>query len=448
MRNLLVTIFIIIFSFQLDAQETLTLNEAVRIGLQKNVYLQKISNNIQIAESNLLTSYGNFLPNVAASTSWGWTRSEDVGGTATIFGQVIPIPQSTSDTRNYSASISGSWTLFDGLANYNQLSKSRNELEVAKLQIERAKQEVIFQTVSGYYDVINLKKQMEVAEDNLKWNQKNLEMVTERNKVGQVTLADVYSQQVRTGTAELDAIRAKNNYETGKSNFLFNLGLDVLETYNFIDPTLESDKAIHDASEFILAEELTALINKALNTRSDFQSAQLNLENANKNITIANSGHLPSISNTFGFYSRTDKFDNILKNKTYTVGLALNIPIFSGWSIDNRVQMAEVDAKNKKLDLTDLEREIKKNLQKNYLDLQASIKRVDLSQKNIVAAEENRKIEESKYSLGSTTLLNVLIANSEYTMALSNLINAQFEFLKLKEQLNYYLGVLDSSKYE
>ena len=323
------------------------------------------------------------MPSVAASTSWGWTRSEDVGGTATIFGQVIPIPQSTSDTRNYNASISGSWTLFDGLANYNQLSKSRNELEVAKLQIERAKQEVIFQTVSGYYDVINLKKQMEVAEDNLKWNQKNLEMVTERNKVGQVTLADVYSQQVRTGTAELDAIRAKNNYETGKSNFLFNLGLDVLETYNFIDPTLESDKAIHDASEFILAEELTALINKALNTRSDFQSAQLNLENANKNITIANSGHLPSISNTFGFYSRTDKFDNILKNKTYTVGLALNIPIFSGWSIDNRVQMAEVDAKNKKLDLTDLEREIKKNLQKNYLDLQASIKRVDLSQKNI-----------------------------------------------------------------
>lgn len=448
MRNLLVTIFIIIFSFQLDAQETLTLNEAVRIGLQKNVYLQKISNNIQIAESNLLTSYGNFLPSVAASTSWSWTRSEDEGGTATIFGQVIPIPQSTTDTRNYSASISGSWTLFDGLANYNQLSKSRNELEVAKLQIERAKQEVIFQTVSGYYDVINLKKQMEVAEDNLKWNQKNLEMVTERNKVGQVTLADVYSQQVRTGTAELDAIRAKNNYETGKSNFLFNLGLDVLETYNFIDPTLESDKAIHDASEFILAEELTALINKALSTRSDFQSAQLNLENANKNITIANSGHLPSISNTFGFYSRTDNFDNILKNKTYTVGLALNIPIFSGWSIDNRVQMAEVDAKNKKLDLTDLEREIKKNLQKNYLDLQASIKRVDLSQKNIVAAEENRKIEESKYSLGSTTLLNVLIANSEYTMALSNLINAQFEFLKLKEQLNYYLGVLDSSKYE
>lgn len=70
------------------------------------------------------------------------------------------------------------------------------------------------------------------------------------------------------------------------------------------------------------------------------------------------------------------------------------------------------------------------------------------AKKNVIAAEENRKIEEEKYSLGAGTLLNVLIANADYTNAQTSYINSQFELLKLKEQLEYFLGVLDYKKYE
>ena len=73
---------------------------------------------------------------------------------------------------------------------------------------------------------------------------------------------------------------------------------------------------------------------------------------------------------------------------------------------------------------------------------------MNVSENNVAAAGENLKIEEEKYNLGSGKLLDVLIANSQYTTALTDLINAQFAYIVLSEQLKYNLGVLDFTKYE
>ena len=57
-------------------------------------------------------------------------------------------------------------------------------------------------------------------------------------------------------------------------------------------------------------------------------------------------------------------------------------------------------------------------------------------------------IQEERYSLGSSTLVEVLIASSDYTTAQTNLINAQFAYIQLSQQLKYLLGELDYKKYE
>ena len=73
---------------------------------------------------------------------------------------------------------------------------------------------------------------------------------------------------------------------------------------------------------------------------------------------------------------------------------------------------------------------------------------MDVSQRNVKSASENLKIEEEKYSIGSGKLLDVLIANSNYTTAQSDLINSQYAYIVLSDKLKYTLGVLDYSKYE
>ena len=98
--------------------------------------------------------------------------------------------------------------------------------------------------------------------------------------------------------------------------------------------------------------------------------------------------------------------------------------------------------------MSDLERDIKRQIKTSYINLQAAQKGLVVSENNVAAAKENLKIEEEKYSLGSGKLLDVLIANSRYTTALTDLLNAQFGFIVLSEQLKYNLGVLDYKEYE
>jgi len=446
MRINIIGVLLVLLTYSSFPQKIMSLSEAVQIALNRNTSLQKSYNSIESYESSVKSAYGNLLPTVNAQGSWSWSRSEDEGGLLNIGSTVINTPKTSSESRNYSASISSNWVLFDGLSNFANLYKNKNSLESARLILERLKQDIIFQTMSYYYGLLNSKKLLKVKEDNLKWNQKNFEIIKEKNNLGAVTLADVYAQQVKLGNAELELIRAQNDYSNDKSNFLFYLGLDVLENYEFEDAKVESEANKDESKKVSL--ELNELINKAINNRPDYKSVKLSLNNAYEGLTMARSGHIPSLSNYASFRVNGQRPSEMFDSKLYQVGLTLSIPIFSGWSVENRVEMAQVDIKNKEIELNDFQREIKKNILKNHLDLQASEKRLEVSEKNVTAAEENRKIEEEKYLLGSTTLLNVLIANSEYTNALSNYINSQYEFLRLKDQLEYLIGIIDEKRFE
>ncbi len=432
MRNILIIILLCLFSTQNFSQKVLTLNDAIKIAFQKNTTLQKSENSLQVYESNLKTSYGGLFPSLSASGDWNWSRTED---------RSTPLSYDY-ETRSYSVGLNSGWTLFDGLSTFTNISRNEKNLEAAKLDLLRLKQDIVFQTISSYYDILNAKKQVKVKEDNLKWNQKNYEIIVERNRLGSVTLADVYSQQVKLGSAELELIKATNDFETLKSQFLYQLGLDVFEKYTFEDASVEDFKTSVQKENL---KDLKESVEIALQNRSDYKSLQLGLETSMDNISIAKSGHLPTLSLSSGLSFGSNTIKTMFDKKRYSLNLGLNIPIFSGFIVDNKIQLAEVDAKNKKIQLDDFEREVKKDLQKNYLDLETSGKKLEVSHQNVKAAEENRRIEEEKYALGSTTLLNVLIANSDYTSALSLEINSHFDYLKLKEQLKYYLGILNST---
>ena len=448
MRTIFAFLLFITISLTGFSQEQLTLDEAIQIALHKNSTLQKSMNGLEGFESNVLASYGNFLPSLGLGAGWDWSRSDVEGASVEFVGGTPVVTAASTQQRSYRTSVGGSWTLFDGLSNFATLSQSKNDLQSAEFSLERLKQDIVFQTTSLFYDVLNTQKLLTVKEDNLKWNEKNLETIRERNKLGAATLADVYQQEVATGNAELEIIRTKNQLEVAKNELLFYLGMDVLKEYTFSDEISDEEAEVLKTN---LAEDyvkITEYVNEAMKNRLDYRSAMLDLEGAKDGVTIARSGHWPSLDASGSYTWTGSSLSDISNLKRSQVGISLNFPLFLGWSVDNRVQFAQVEVKNKEVELSDLERNIKRQLQKTFLDLQAAFKFLKVSENNISFAEENLRIEQEKYSLGSGKLLDVLIANSNYTTALTDLINAQFAYLVLSEQLKYYVGVLDYTKYE
>jgi outer membrane protein len=431
------------------SQQEMSLNKAIQIALQRNSNYLRSSSQLESYETGVQAAYGNFLPSLGLSAGWDWTRS-DVKGAGTIVINGVPVPRisTTSTSRNYRGTVYSDWTLFDGLANFSTLSQSQNDLESAQFSLERVKQDIVFQTMSLYYDVVYTSQLLEVKKDDLKWNEKNLETIRERNRLGAATLADVYQQEVAKGNAELELIRTENTLETAKKDLLFFLGVDVLEEYTFADSLTSVESEILNTNLLADYQNISDLVAQALNQRLDFKSAMLNYESSKDGVTIAESGHWPSLTASGNYSLFTDNLSTIDQTKSLGFGLSLNFPLFLGWSVTNRVQLAEVQSKVSEIDMNDLERDIKRQIKTTFINLQAAQKGLLVSENNIAAARENLKIEEEKYALGSGKLLDVLIVNSRYTNALTDLLNAQFAYIVLSQQLRYYLGVLDYKIYE
>jgi len=448
MRSTIIILFTILINAIILPQEKLTLDRAIGIALHKNSTFLKSSSQIDGYKSGVQAAYGNFLPTLDASANWQWNKTDQQGLIVDpVTGQIIDASLS-DQRRSYTVGLGSNWTLFDGLANFANLSKTQDELQSAEFTLERIKQDIVFQTMSLYYDIVYTEQLLRVKEDNLKWNEKNLETIKERSRLGAATLADVYQQEVAKGNAELELIVTENDLQTQKKDLLFYLGIDVLEEYEFSDSLTAIEIEILNSNLLEDYQDITVLVNQALDQRLDYKSAMLNLQSAKSGVTIAQSGHWPSLNANANYYWLGNSLSEVDKNKNLQVGLGLNIPIFYGWSVSNRVQLAEVQSKISEIEVSDIERDIKRQIQTNYLNLQAAQKALIVSEKNISAAKENLKIEEEKYALGSGKLLDVLIVNSRYTDALTSLLNAQFAYIVLSQQLKYYLGVLDYKIYE
>jgi outer membrane protein len=448
MKLFLISALSLIMLINVFPQNELSLDQAIKIAIQKNTSLISTENELLRSKSNVDAAYGRFIPNLNAYGSWGWNRSDNAGYTTTYNGLTVDVPASTVESRSYSLGASSNLVLFDGLANLANLSRSKNNLQSVEYTIEGKKQEVVFQTINLYYAIVEADQLLKVAEEDVKQQQKNLETIEERNRLGSVTIADVYQQQVQLGNAELQVIRQKNTLETAKSSLLFYLGLDVLQDYKYSDALTQKELNILDTDINTDFDRLNELVNEALVNRKDYLAQKLNLESSYESVTIAKSGHIPTLSGNLGYNTYANTINQIFKSNSYSAGLTLSIPIFSGFSTQNAIQSAEVDAMNTELQLKYTERLIKQDIQKSFLDLEAAKKGLLVTQKNVSAAEENLKIEQEKYNLGAGKLLDVLIANTAFQTAKTNYINAQFLYIRLSEQLKYNLGVLDYTQYE
>lgn len=434
MKKLFLFSILLTLSTVLIAQEQLTLEKAVSIALNKNSILIKSKNNLEIDRSSVKSAWGGLLPTLSANGSYEWTRTETAAGDVTKGG-------------SYSAGASSSLTIFDGLANYAQISKAENGLESAKFNLSKLKQDIVYQTTAYYYNVLKAEELLKVREENVRYNQKFLEQIQEKNKLGSVPVADVYQQQVQAGNAEYLLIQAQNNYEYSKNTILNYLALDVLKDFSFekMEGYDSQISALSYEKEFA---NLNEQVKKALFQRFDFKASKLDLESAGEGITIARSGLLPKLTGSASYGTGAAEMGDLFDGNTIRAGVTLSIPIFSGWSTETQIQVAKVQELNAEENLTALERQIKIEVKQGYLDLLASKKQLEVANRKVISADENKKINNERYNLGSGTIIEVLQADKDFIQAQSDQIDALYEFYKNRDQLKKHLGELEYKKFE
>lgn len=441
--TVLMMIIVVVPAFSQNTEKaTLTLQQAVEIALQKNINVITAQSAMESQQSGVTAAYGNFLPSLNASAGWSRQENHQPGSASySIGGFVIPAQSGISTNTSYSAGLRANMILFDGFSNTSTLSSASDAAVASEYNLYRTRQTVVYTAQQYYLAVLRTESLLKVAQDNLESSKQQLERIRESNKVGAVAIADVYRQQVQTANDELALITAQNNYDNAKADLQYYLGIDVSKEYIFSDPSIAADTVNMDVAS--LENQFTnfdSLVQQALQMRPDYQSAIYSKESAASNVTVARSSYYPTISASAGYSLNSAELGKISNNKIYSWGLNFSLPLFNGFQTSTNVQEKQLALRNAEAQADQARRQVQVDVKKAMLNYQATLKQIDVTQKNMTSASEDRRIAQEKYNLGSGTLLDLLTAVANYTQAQSNRVNAIYDYLLAKQQMKYVVG--------
>lgn len=420
----------------------LTLSDVRQTALENNISVIQALNNIDAAQSNVTAAYGRYLPTLSASGGWNRYQTDRPGTDPFIVGGVV-IPGSSgfSVDNDFRAGLNLNWVLFDGLAREGSKSQATANANSTDLQSTRTRQTVVFQVDQMYLNVLRTQQLVKVAEENLKRDLRQLERIEESNKVGALSLADVYRQQSQVAADELALINAQNDYDKAQADIVALIGLDVSRTYTFDDPlVVEAIKQTAAELEGTEGYDFEALVDSAFYYRPDYNGTRELVNSTESAVTSAQSGYWPRISAGAGYAIQNNEFNDIARNRSMNWGINFDWSLFDGFSTNQAVQFAEVERRNAEINLVQSERDIRVEIKKALLDLDAARKGVEVTQKGLVSAKEDLRIQQERYNLGAGTLLDLLTASAGLVNAEASRINAIYSYIVSKRNIDYVVG--------
>ena len=419
--------------------KTLTLSQAKETALARNLSVAQAENNIDAAQASVLAATGNYLPSLSASASWNRSQTDSKETFVDQNGTIKSVGLQTNNRFNTGVNLG--YIIFDGFAREGTMKRASSNAVASEQTASRTRQAIVFQVESAYLNVLRNEQLVKVSEENLKRDNRQLERITESNRVGALSLADVYRQQSQVAADELNLITAQNNYDKSKADLIALIGLDVSEEYAISDPSVSTEIGQAELeSTMSQYKNFRELSERALDKRPDYQAATESFNAADAGVTSARSGYLPSISANAGYTLNGDQFSTLSDRKSLDWGISLRWNIFDGFGTNQALQSAQVQRKNADLALQQTQRSIGVEVKKAMLDLEAARKQYEVSQKGLTSATEDRKIAEERYNLGAGTLLDLLTGNANLVNAEANKINAAYNYITAKRNLEYVLG--------
>lgn len=445
MRKIPLIVLLTIFIAGLtEAQEVYDLTKSVNTAFTNSPTLSSIRNNINIQEFNVKTSWGDMIPTLNLTGGFSRNNTFSDGGVVYQNGIPIALPESKQASNNWQVGLNSSVTLFNGLANYENVTLQKKTLSNLYLTFENEKYDLVLQVYQKFFDVIKKEKIVDVNKENLRVSTNQLNQIKEYVNVGKRTQSDIYKQDVQVAQNELKVLTSENDFSKSKVDFLNTLYDDVNKSiaidYSkiYVPQTLEELKS--DMNKYQNYEEL---VSGAIKNRYDYKAANEDIRLNEIKLSIAKKNLYFPVISAFGNFNMSGKeVDLIDNNRVFTFGLSLNYPLFQGFKQDVNRQISEVNIKQKQEDIVKLEKTIRAEIKKAMFDLETAYKQIELIEKNIKASEQDKLLSEENFRIGYGTLLDVQVATSNLNSLLIDRINYIYNYVLSQKYLEYLSGIL------
>ncbi|MDE1331713.1 outer membrane channel protein TolC [Vibrio aestuarianus] len=369
----------------------------------------------------ITSSRSSLLPQINLTAGYNINRSDD----------------DTRESDKLTAGINFSQELYNR-SSWVALDTAEKSARQADSTYAATQQSLILRVAQSYFEVLRAQDNLEFVRAEKAAVARQLEQTKQRFEVGLSAITDVHDAQAQYDGVLADEVLAENNlvnsYEalreiTGQEH----TNLNVLDTERF------------SASK--TATSMNALLEEAQQKNLNLLTARIAQDVAKDNISLASSGHLPSLTLDGGYNYGDENNDRGGPSdpdpyNDFNIGVNLVVPLYTGGNISSQTKQAEFAYVAASQDLEKTYRSVVKDVRAYNNNISASIGALRAYEQSVISAKSALEATEAGFDVGTRTIVDVLDSTRRLYDANKSLSNARYDYLLSVLQLRQAVGTL------
>ena len=417
-RSLILLLFFITES---NAQEVLTIEDAVKIALENNYEIKIASNNLRIEKINVSLGNAGMLPKATASIvdangiqNVSQTRSD---------GTVTKLDNAKNNSLNYGVSLD--WTVFDGFKMFAKLDQLKELQKLGEAQLKLTLITKISDVYATFFDLVQQQQQLSALDSTIVISDQRLNLAQNRFTIGKASKLEVLNAQVDLNTDKVTLLRQKELFANTK--IMLNQILSRDATIDF------------KVAELIVVDN--KLVLSELNSLAEKQNPQLEAQIINKNVAELQlkqikAARYPTVKlNTgYNFFESQSSlgFTTQSSFRGLNYGFSASLNLFDGFAQKRNEKISQIQIDNSKIAYEQQNLALRSQLATSYQTYLTNLELITLEEKNEIIAKQNLNITLDKFRIGTITTLEFRTAQLNYINAKVRNSNAKFQ-AKLSE---------------
>lgn len=399
-----------------NAQEVLTLENAVKIALENNYEIKIAANNLTIQKTNVAIGNAGMLPTVTANV----IDNNSIQNSSQIRQDATVTELDNAKNNNLTYGVGLDWTVFDGLRMFARLNQLKELQKLGEAQLKLTIITRISDVNAAYYDLVQQQQQLAALDTTIVISDQRLTLAQNRFTIGKASKLEVLNAQVDLNTDQVALLRQKELYANSKILLNQLLARDVTTNFKVIDE-LEVDA-------LLLLRELTVLAEK--------QNPQLEAQIINKRIAELElkqikAGRYPTLRMNTGYnFSESQSslgFVAQSQSRGLNYGFSASLNIFDGFAQNRNEKIAKIQIENSNLNIDQQNLALRSQLSSSYQTYLTNLELIALEERNESIAKQNLNITLDKFRIGTITTLEFRTAQLNYVNAKVRYSNAQFQ---------------------
>ena len=411
-----------------DSARKISLDEAVAMAEHNAPAAIQAEGVERTSKAAKVSAIGAILP--SASLTAG--RVIQFGGGQTRVnqnGETVAIAAAPTNSTGLSLNM----TLFDGGQRLYALRTANYDIAASEANRVAVKYSVALQVKQQYYAVLAAIESRDAADLQMAQATEQFKTSVAKVRAGVATRSDSLRGVVQIGNAQLALITAQTNKEAADAALTRLVGSEVPIT---ADPASlqENMAALPDSAELAALAKVGPAV----------KQAQANVDAAEENRKASKATYLPSLSAS---YSRTGsgtdpRFGLGDGQFAYNgrLSFSLSYPVFNNFQREEQVVRAKVAEVDAQVALRDTQLGAQQSLTQYIGALRGASQRVAVQVASVAAAEEDVRVQQQRYNIGASVLLDLITSQAALATAEQALIQARYDYRIARAQLEALIG--------